>query len=230
MRDDSSLDNPAHSGSPRPTPQTKRSKADLFQISAKYKTFLTKKEAQTIPVNIRSQKSVQINLKSQASNVSEQQRISEDTNYCYAQQMVDNLYPEQFKFTIDNPLISMNDAEFKPFTKIQVFDLYNTYKSLAVLTVFSLLNQGMSKLDIAAQEKVGVDHLNLKKGLIEERAVNIPLLKEVFMLVTGSDDLSSTVSWPQYITIMTIVLPYDLKDRFKNLLAIIDPDSKSTFT
>jgi len=84
----------------------------------------------------------------------------------------------------------------------------------------------MCTLDITAQEKVGVDHINLKKGLIEERAVNIPLLEEVFMLVSGSNDLSYAISWPQYITIMTIMLPYDLKDRFKNLLSIIDPDSK----
>lgn len=144
--------------------------------------------------------------------------------------MVDDIYPEQFKLTINNPLISMNDAEFKPFTKIQVFDLYNTYRSLAVLTVFNLLNDGMSSLDITAQAKVGVDHIHLKKGLIEERAVNIPLLEEVFMLVSGSDDLSNAISWPQYITVMAIMLPHDLKDRFKNLLAIIDPASKQTFT
>ena len=64
---------------------------------------------------------------------------------------MDEVYPEQFKLTINNPLISMNDiAEFKPFTKIQVFDLYNTYRSLAVLTVFNLLDQGVSSLDITA--------------------------------------------------------------------------------
>ena len=111
-----------------------------------------------------------------------------------------------------------------------MFDLYNTYKSLVVLTVFSLLNKGMSTLDITAQAKVGVDHSHLKKGLIEERAVNIPLLEEVFKLVSGSNDLSYAISWPQYITVMTIMLPYDLKDRFKNLLSIIDPDGKQTFS
>ena len=89
----------------------------------------------------------------------------------------------------------MSNAEFQPFTKVQVFDMYNTYKSLAMLTVFGLLKEGMRTLDVAAKAKVGVDHANLKKGLIEERAVNIPLLEEVFKLVSGVDDLSYTISW-----------------------------------
>lgn len=88
---------------------------------------MTKKEAQAIHEDGKSQKEGKINLTSQSSSVAEQQRISKDNKYQHAQQMVDHVYPEQFKFTINNPLISMNDAEFKPFTKIQVFDLYNTY-------------------------------------------------------------------------------------------------------